>query len=102
MAKSYRDVVCALGCNPEATVVTAPARISLPEQSIVSGDNSSDGDFVILVRKKQVTMSPVNTAALANTSKKPRIVMIEVRSSSSLSVVQKGPQRVAFCLSVFP
>jgi hypothetical protein len=51
--------------NPDAAVVTAPGRISLPERSIVSGDNPSDGDFVTLVRKKRAIQTPVNTAAAA-------------------------------------
>jgi hypothetical protein len=89
-AKSYRDVVCTVGGNPEAAVVPAPARISLPERSVVSGDNHSDCDFLTVVRKKRVTPSPVSTAAFANTTKKPRIAIIGVRSSSSISVVQKG------------
>jgi hypothetical protein len=75
-AKSYRDVVCAVGGYPEAAVVTAPSRNSLPERSIASGDNPSDGDFVTVVRKKRVTPSPVGIAAVANTTKKTRIVMI--------------------------
>jgi hypothetical protein len=78
--------MCALGGNPEIAMVTAPARISLPEWSIVSGNNPSDGYFVMVVRKKQVTLSPVSTAAVPNTTKEPRIAMIGLRSSSSLSV----------------
>jgi hypothetical protein len=70
MAKSYRDVVCAVGGNPEAAMVTAPVRNSLPERSIVSDDNPSDGDFVTVVRKKWVTPSPVGTAAVANKGKR--------------------------------
>jgi hypothetical protein len=69
--KLYRGVVCAVGGNPEAAVITVPAGNSLPERSIVSGDNPSDGDFVMVVRKKQVTLSPVSTAAVANTTKNP-------------------------------
>jgi hypothetical protein len=71
MAKSYRDVVCAVSANPEAAVVTAPGRISLHERSIVSGDNPSDGDFVTVRRKKRVTPSPVGTAAVADITKNP-------------------------------
>jgi hypothetical protein len=70
-------------------VVTAPPRNLLPEASIVTGENPSDRDFVILVRKKRVTPSSVNTAVVANTAKKSRVAMIRVRSYSSLSVVQK-------------
>jgi hypothetical protein len=40
-----------VGGKPEAAVVTAPARNSLPERSIVLGDNPSEGDFVTVVRK---------------------------------------------------
>jgi hypothetical protein len=70
-AKSYRDVVCPVSGKAEAATVTVPPRNSLRERSIVSGDNSSDGDFVTVVRKKQVTPSPVGTTAVANTTKKP-------------------------------
>jgi hypothetical protein len=70
MAKSYRDVVCAVGGNPEAAVVTAPVRNSLPERSIASDDSPSVGDFVTVVRKKWVTPSPVGTAAVANKGKR--------------------------------
>jgi hypothetical protein len=82
-------------------MVTAPARISLPEWPIVSGDNPSDGDFVTVVREKRVTPSPVSTAAVANTTKKPRIAMIGVRSSYSLSVVQKRVNRKSLFVSRF-
>jgi hypothetical protein len=47
-AISYRDVACAVSGKPEVAVVTAPAKNSLPERSIVLGDNTSnasDGDF---------------------------------------------------------
>jgi hypothetical protein len=100
-AKSYRDAVCAVGGNPEDAVVTALARNSLPEPSIVSGDNPSEGDFVTVVRKNRVTPSPVSTAAVANTTKIPRIAMIGVRSSSSLSVVQKRVRRKSLFVSRF-
>jgi hypothetical protein len=63
------------------------------------GENPSDGDFVMVVRKKRVNPSPVNTAALANTTKKPRIAMVGVRSSSSLSVVQKMVCRKSLSVS---
>jgi hypothetical protein len=101
MAKSYRDVVCAVTGKPEAAVVTAPARNSLPERSVVLGNNPSDGDFVMVVKKKRVTPSPVGTAAVANTTKKPRIAMIGVRNSSSLSVVQKRVRRKSLFVSRF-
>jgi hypothetical protein len=42
----------------------------------VSGDKPSDGDFVTVIKKKQVTPSYVTTADAANTTKKPRIAMI--------------------------
>jgi hypothetical protein len=87
--------------KPEAAVVTAPARNSIPERSIVSGDNPSDGNFVAVVRKKRVTPSPVGTAVVANTTKEPRIVMIGVRSSSSLSLVQKRVRRKSLFVSRF-
>jgi hypothetical protein len=51
-AKSYRDVVCAVGCNASVAVVTAPPRNSLLEPTIVTGENISDGDFVTVARKK--------------------------------------------------
>jgi hypothetical protein len=100
MAKSYRDG-CVVSGKPEAAVVTAPARNSLPEWSIVLGDNPSDGDFVTVVREKRVTPSPVSTAAVASTTKKPRIAMIGVRSSSSLSVVQKRVHQKSLFVSWF-
>jgi hypothetical protein len=43
----------------------------------------------------------VGTAAVANTTKKPRIAMIGVRSSSSLSVVQKRVSRKSLFVSRF-
>jgi hypothetical protein len=86
MAKQYRDVVCAVGGNSGATAL---ARNFLPELSTVMGENLSDGDSVMVVRKKRVNPSPVNTADVANTTKKPRTAMIRVRCSSSLLVVQK-------------
>jgi hypothetical protein len=55
----------------------------------VTGENPSDDDFVTVVRKKRISPTPVNIAVVANTTKKPRIAMIGVRSSSSLSVVKK-------------
>jgi hypothetical protein len=100
-AKSYRDVVCALSGKPDTAVVTALATNSLPEQSIVLGDNPSDGDFVTVVRKKQITPYPVSTAAVANTTKEPWIVMTGVRSSSSLSVVQMRVCRKSLFVSRF-
>jgi hypothetical protein len=67
----------------------------------LSGENISHGDFVTVVRKKQVTPSLINTAALRNATKKPRIAMIGVRSSSSLSVVQKRVCRISLFVSRF-
>jgi hypothetical protein len=61
----------------------APSRYSLPVPSIVSGEKTSEGDFVTVVSKKRVAPSSVNIAA-ANTTKNPRVAMIGVRSSSSL------------------
>jgi hypothetical protein len=64
----------------------------------MTGETSSD-DFVMIVKKKRVNPSP---AAVANTTKKPRVAMIGVRSSSSLTVVQKKVRRKSlFCFSVF-
>jgi hypothetical protein len=100
-AKSYRDVVCAVGGNHSVTVVTAPPRNSLLEPSIVTGEKPSDGDVVTVVKKKRVTPSPANTAAVAITSKILRIAMIGVRSSSSLSVVQKRVRRKSLFVSRF-
>jgi hypothetical protein len=37
VAKSYRDVLCAVDGNPRATAVTAPARSPIPEPAIVTG-----------------------------------------------------------------
>jgi hypothetical protein len=76
-AKSYRDVLCAVDGNPRATAVTAPARSPIPEPAIVTGETPSDGDFVTVVKKKRVNPSP---AAVANTTKKPRVAMIGVRT----------------------
>jgi hypothetical protein len=42
-----------------------------------------------VVKKKRLTPLPVNTAAVASTTKEPRVAMIGMRSYSSLSVVQK-------------
>jgi hypothetical protein len=67
----------------------------------VTGENPSDGDFVTVVRKKRINTSPVNSAVVANTTKKPRIAMIGVRSSSSLSVVQKRVHRKSHFVSLF-
>jgi hypothetical protein len=100
-AKTYRDVVCAVSDKPEAAVLTATARNSLPERSIVSDDNPTDGDLVTVVRKKRVTPFPVSTAAVANTTKEPRTVMIGVRSSFSLSVLQKRDRRKSLFVSRF-
>jgi hypothetical protein len=38
--------VCAMGGNRGATAVTALTRDFLPKSSIVTGENSSDGDSV--------------------------------------------------------
>jgi hypothetical protein len=82
-----------VGGNPGATV---PDRNFLPDLSIVTGENTSDGDFVTLVRKKRV-----NNSAVANTTKKPMIPTIGVRNSSSLSVVQKMARRKSVPVSLF-
>lgn len=63
------------------------------ESSIVTDENPSDGDFVMIVRKKRVSSSPVNASAIASTRKNPRICMIGVRSSSYLSVVYNSVSR---------
>jgi hypothetical protein len=65
--------------NPGATAVTAPAKNFLPEPSIVKGENPSEGDFVMVVRK-EVNPSPVNTAAVANTRNKLRTALTGVGS----------------------
>ena len=101
-AKSYRDVVCAVNGNPSVPKVAAPGINSLPEPSVVTGENPSGGDFVTVVKKKRVAPSPVSTVhAVANTSKKPRVAMIGVRSSSSLSVVQKRVRMKSLFVSRF-
>jgi hypothetical protein len=100
-AKSYRDVVASMGGNPGATVVSAPPRNSVPESSIVTGEITPDDGFVTVLRKKRVNPSPVSTSAISNTTKKPRIPMIGVRSSSSLSVVQKRLRRKSLFVSRF-
>jgi hypothetical protein len=74
-----------VGGNPSVGKVADPVVIPLPEPSIVSG-----GDFKRVVRKKRFTPSPVNTAAVTSTTKKPRVTMIGVKNSSSLSGVQKS------------
>jgi hypothetical protein len=88
-AKSYRDAVCTVGGNPDAT---APARTYVTRSSIVASEIASDGDIVIVNIKTRVspsTVNPVNPSAIANTTKKRRILMAGVTCSSSLSVVQK-------------
>jgi hypothetical protein len=67
----------------------------------LTGENFSDGGFVTVVRKERVSPSPVNPSATASTTKKPRIAMIGVRSSSSLSVVQKRVRRKSLFVSRF-
>ncbi|XP_023703785.1 uncharacterized protein LOC111862535 [Cryptotermes secundus] len=101
-AKSYRAVVCAVNGNHSVAKVAAPAMISLPEPSIMTGENPSGGDFVTVVKKKRVAPSPVNIVnTVANTSKKPRAAMVGVRSSSSLSVVQKRVRMKSLFVSRF-
>ena len=97
-ARSYRDVVCVVDGKPNVAKVTAPAINSLPEPSLVMGENPSSEDYVTVV-KKWVTPSPVNTA-LANTTKKARVAMIGV-SSYSLSVVQKRVRMKSLYVSRF-
>ncbi|XP_023708051.1 synaptosomal-associated protein 25 [Cryptotermes secundus] len=76
-AKSYRDVVWAVNGNPSVSKATAPGMNSLPEPSVVTGENPSGGDFVTVVKKKRVAPSLVNTVnTVANTSKKRRVAMI--------------------------
>jgi hypothetical protein len=84
------DAVCTVGGNPG---VTAQIRNFVPQSSFVTGENSSDGDFVTVVNKKTVRPSLVNPPAIANTIKKPTILMIGVRSTSSLYVVEKKIHR---------
>jgi hypothetical protein len=103
-ANSCRGVVlvCALGGEAGATVVTALATNFLPESSIVTAENSSDGDYVTIVRKKRVTPSPVHTSTVANTTTKYRMLTIRVRSSSSFPVVQKVCRKPLFASRVSP
>jgi hypothetical protein len=56
---------------------------------MVTGEKSSDGDFVIVVMIKRVSRFCVNPSAIASSTKKPRIPTIGVRSSSSLSVMRQ-------------
>ncbi|PNF33519.1 hypothetical protein B7P43_G17640, partial [Cryptotermes secundus] len=56
-AKSYRDVVCVVNGNHSVAKVAAPAMFSLPEPSVVTGENPSGGDFVTVV-KKEVREAP--------------------------------------------
>jgi hypothetical protein len=55
--------VCTVGGNPAST---ASARSFLPDPSIVAGANTSDTDFVTVVRKKRVSPSAVSPSAAAN------------------------------------
>jgi hypothetical protein len=61
----------------------------------------SDCDFVTVVRKKQISPSPVNASAIANTKRNHRIRMIGVRSFSHLSVVHKSVSRKSLFVSLF-
>jgi hypothetical protein len=97
-AKSYRDV-CAESGSPSVAKVTAPGMNSLPEPSVVTGETPSGGDFVTVVKKKRLASALVSS--VANTSKKPRVAMIGVRSSSSLSVVQKRVRMKSLFVSRF-
>jgi hypothetical protein len=60
---------------------------------MVTDEKSSGGDFVIVVMIKRVSPSFVNSSAIANITKNPRIPTIGARSSSFLSVVQKRVRR---------
>jgi hypothetical protein len=82
-AKSYRNIVCSVGGNPDAATVTSPATNFLTEP----GENPSYGDFVAIVKKKLVTPSPVNSTSVTNITKKLRITVIGVRHSSSISLL---------------
>ena len=84
--------------NPSDVMVAAPSVNSLPEPSIMTGENPSGGDFITVVKKKRVAPALVNTAnTVASTSKKPRVAMIGVRRSSSLCCAEEGPYEVPFC-----
>ena len=96
LAKSYRDALCPAVDNPGATAGAPPARSSLLELSTVSSDNPSDGDFINVSRAKRANPSATNTTAIATSSRKPKVAMIGVRISSSLSVVQKRRNKSLF------
>jgi hypothetical protein len=90
---------CAVNGKPSVTKVIAPALNSLPELSVVTSETPSCGHFVIAVKKKGVAPSPANT--VANSTMKPRVATIGVRSSSSLSVVQKRVRMKSLFVSRF-
>jgi hypothetical protein len=83
-----------MGCNPGATAVTSPAKDFVPESSVVTCENYYG--FVTVLRKKLVSPSPVNPSATVYTANKPRIHIIGVISSSSLSVMQKTVRRKSY------
>jgi hypothetical protein len=96
MAKSYGEVVCAVGGNPEAAVVTGPANISLPERSIVPGDNPSDCDSVTVVRKKRVTPSTCKHCCCYQYHRKPQDCHDwSEKLFFSLLCAEEGPQEVS-------
>jgi hypothetical protein len=67
----------------------------------VSGEYPPGDNFITVVKKKTLTPSPVNTAAVANATKRPKVAMIGVRNCSSLSVVQKRVRRKSLFVSRF-
>jgi hypothetical protein len=80
-------------------VGAAPYMNLLPESSIVTGVHPSKDDFVTVVRKKRVNPSAINSiSSVPNNTKKPRMVMIGVQSSSSLPVVEKKVRMKSLCL----
>ena len=63
---------------------------------LAAGSSPPDAEGFTIVRSKRVTPTAVNTAAVATSSRKPRVAMIGAGSSSSLSVVQKRRTKSLF------